>query len=67
MDLAKDLAWQKYLVVAQRIWKLKKRVFFCIFATLTPYFISFPDTQWAYKITTHNINIKCSLNRLKKL
>ena len=40
--------------------------FFCTFATLTPYFISFPDTQWACKITTDNINIKWSLNRLKQ-
>ena len=46
--------------------KLKNRVFFCIFATLTPYFISFPDAQWAYKITTEDINIKRSLNRWKK-
>ena len=66
MELAKDLAWQKYLEVAQRIRKSKKRVFFCFFATLTRYFISFPDTQWAYKITTENINTKRSLNRLKK-
>ena len=36
----------------------KSDFFFFIFATLTPYFISFPDTQWAYKITTDNINIK---------
>ena len=40
--------------------ELKNRVFFCIFATLTPYFISFPDAQWVYKITTEDIDIKRS-------
>ena len=38
--------------------KIEKSRFFRIFATLTPYFISFPDIQWAYKIITDNINIK---------
>ena len=41
--------------------ELKNWVFFCIFATLTPYFISFPDAQWACKITTEDINIKRAL------
>ena len=49
--------------VAQRIWKLKNLVFFWIFATITAYFISFTDTQWAYEIKTENINIQWSLNR----
>ena len=48
---------KKYLDVAQRIWKLKNRFFVCIFTTLTPNFISFLDTQWAYKIKTKNIDI----------
>ena len=64
MDLAKDLAWQKIFSGRSKNLQIEKSVFFfCIFATLTPYFISFPDTQWAYKITTDNINIKWSLNR----
>ena len=41
-------------------WKID--FFYCIFAILTSYFISFSDTQWAYRITTENINIKRSLN-----
>ena len=66
MDLAKDLAWQKIFRDRSTNLKIEKSGFFCIFATLTPYFISFPDTQWAYLITIKNINIKKSLNRLKK-
>ena len=53
MDLAKDLARQKIFRGRSKHLKIEKSGFFlCIFATLTPYFISFPDTQWAYKITT---------------
>ena len=63
MDLAKDLAWQKIFRGCSTNLKIEKSGFFCILATLTPYFISFPDTQWAYKLTTENINIKRSLNR----
>ena len=63
MDLAKDLAWQKIFSGRSTNLNIEKSRFFCISATLTPYFISFPDTQWAYKITTENINIKWSLNR----
>ena len=63
MDLAKDLAWQKIFSGRSTNLKIEKSRFFCIFATLTPYFISFPVTQWAYKSTTDNINIKWSLNR----
>ena len=66
MDLAKDLAWQKIFKGRSTNLKTEKSGFFCIFATLTPYFISFPDTQWAYKIEIQNINIKRSLNRWKK-
>ena len=66
MDLAKDLAWQKRFRGRSTKLKIEISGFFCIFATLTPYFISFPDTQWACKITTENINIKRSLNRWKK-
>ena len=65
MDLAKDLAWQKIFSDRSMNLQIEKSRFFCIFATLTPYFISFPDTHWAYKITTENINIKWSLNRLE--
>ena len=63
MDLAKDLAWQKIFSGCSMNLKIEKSRFFCIFATLTPYFISFTDTQWAYKITTDNTIIKWSLNR----
>ena len=63
MDLPKDLACQKTFRGRSTYSKIEKSVFFCIFDTLTPYFISFSDTQWAYKITTENINIKRSLNR----
>ena len=67
MDLAKDLAWQKIFRGSLTNLKIEKSgFFFCIFDTLTPYFIRFSDTQWAYKITTENINIKRSRNRLKK-
>ena len=68
MDLAKDLACcQKIFRGRSTDLKIEKSGFFrCIFATLTPYFISFLDTQWAYKIITENINIKRSPNRLKK-
>ena len=66
MDLAKDLAWQKIFRGRSNNLKIEKSGFFCIFVTLTPYCITFPDTQWAYKITTENINIKRSLSRLKK-
>ena len=67
MALAKDLAWQKIFRGRSTYLKIEKSGFFvCNFATLTPYFISFLDTQWAYKITTENINIERSLNRLKK-
>ena len=52
MDLAKDLAWQKIFRDRSTNLKIEKLSFFCIFATLTPYFISFSDTQWAYKTTT---------------
>ena len=67
MDLAKDLAWQKKFSDRSTNLKIEESGFFCIFGSLTPYFISFLDTQWAYKITTENINIKGSLNRWKKL
>ena len=63
MNLAKDLAWQKIFSGRSTNLKIEKSRFFRIFATLTLYFISFPDTQWAYKIKTDNINIKWSLNR----
>ena len=66
MDLAKDLTWQKIFRGRSTTLKDEKSGFFCIFTTLTAYFISFPHTQWAYKITTENINIKRSLNRIKK-
>ena len=42
MDLAKDLAWQKIFRGRSTNSKIEKSVFFCIFATLTPYFIPFP-------------------------
>ena len=63
MDLANDLAWQKIFRGRSTNLKIEKSLCFCIFATLTPYFISLPDTKWAYKITTDNINIEWSLNR----
>ena len=63
MDLAKDWAWQKIFSGRSTNLEIEKSRFFCIFATLAPYFISFPDTHWAYKITTENINIKSPLNR----
>ena len=63
MDFAKDLAWQKIFRGRSTNFKIEKSGFFCIFATLTPYFISVSDTQWAYKSITENINIKRSLNR----
>ena len=64
MDLAKDLAWKKIFSGHSTNLKIEKsRFFVCFLATFTPYFISFPDTQWAYKITTENINIKWLLNR----
>ena len=63
MDLAKNLAWKKIFRGRSTNLKIEKSGFFCIFATFTPYLISLPDTQWAYKITTENINIKKSLNR----
>ena len=66
MDLAKDLAWQEIFRSRLTNLKIEKSVFFYIFAILTPYFISVPDTQWAYKITTENINIKRSPTDLKK-
>ena len=66
MDLAKDLAWQKIFRGRSTNSKIEKSGFYYIFATLTPYFISFPDTQWAYKNTTENINIKRSLKRFLK-
>ena len=62
MDLAKDSAWQQIFSGRSTNLKIEKSRFFCTFATLTPYFILFLDTQWAYKITTDNINIKWSLN-----
>ena len=52
MDLAKDLAWKKIFSGRLTNLKIEKSRFFCVFATLIPYFISFPDTQWAYKIIT---------------
>ena len=39
MDLAKDLAWQKIFRGRSMNLKIEKSGFFCIFATLTPYFI----------------------------
>ena len=63
MDLAKDLAWQKMFSGRSTNLKIEKSRFFCIFATLTLYFISFPDNQWTYEITTENIDIKWALNR----
>ena len=63
MNLAKDLVWKKIFSGRSTNLKIAKSRFFCIFATLTPYFMLFPDTQWAYKITTDNIDIKWSLNR----
>ena len=62
MDLAKDLAWQKIFGGCSTNLKNWKIGFFCIFATLTPYFVSFPDTQWAHNITTEIINIKARWN-----
>ena len=47
MDLAKDLAWQKKFSGRSTNLKIEKSDFFRIFATLTPYFILFPETQWA--------------------
>ena len=66
MDFAKNLAWQEIFRGRSTNLKIEKSGFFCIFATFTPLFISFSDTQWAYKITTGNINIKRSLNRYEK-
>ena len=65
MNLAKDLAWRKIFSGRSTNLKIEKSRFFRIFATISPYFISFPDTQWAYKITIDNINIKWSLKRIK--
>ena len=68
MDLAKDLAWQK--IFSGRSTNLtieKSGIFFCIFANLILYFISFPDNQCTYEIKTENIDIKWALNRFKKL
>ena len=70
VDLTKDLVWQKIFKGRSTNLKIEKSVFFFAISSLLlspPYFISFPDTQWAYKITTENINIKMSLNRLKKI
>ena len=64
MDLAKDLAWQK--IFSGRLTNVKTEktgIFFCIFATLILYFISFSDNKWTYEITTENIDIKWALNR----
>ena len=61
MDLAKDLAWQKIFSGRSTNLKIEKSSFFCPLF-FTPYFISFPDTQWDYKITTDNINIRWLLN-----
>ena len=59
MDLATDLAWQKIFNGGSTNLKIEKSgIFFCIFATLALYFISFPDNQWTYEITTENIDIK---------
>ena len=63
MDLAKDLAWQKIFSGRSTDLNIEKLGFFCIFATLTLYFISFPHKQWTYEITTKNIDIKWALNR----
>ena len=57
MDLANDSPWQKIFRCCSTNLKIKKSGFFLIFATLATNFISFPDTQWAYKITTKNIDI----------
>ena len=64
MNLAKILAWQK--IFSGRSTNLnigKSGIFFRIFATLTLYFISFPDNNWTYEIATENIDIKWALNR----
>ena len=62
MDLAKDLAWQKIFIGRSTNLKIEKSGFFCVFATLTVYFISFSDNQWTYEITPKNIDIKWVLN-----
>ena len=68
MDLAKDLTWQKIFSGRSTNLKIGKSGFyFYIVATLTLYFISFPDNQWTYEITTKNIDIKWALKKYKKL
>ena len=78
MDLAKDLAWQKIFSDRSTNLKIEESGFFCVFTTFTLYFISFPDNQWTYEITTKNntfsfyilrmwwesdIDVKWALNR----
>ena len=45
IDLAKDLARQKIFSGRSTNLKIEKSRFFCIFTTIIPYFILFPDTQ----------------------
>ena len=63
MDLAKDLAWQKIFSGRSTNLKTQKSGFFLHFRYSHPFFISFPDNQWTYEITTEKIDIKWTLNR----